>query len=45
MTVVNEIGIKLPETGSGAMIPLLLIGSFLMLSSVYLDRKLIKKGD
>ena len=45
MTVVNEIGIKLPETGSGAMIPLLLIGSFLMLSYVYLDRKLIKKGD
>ena len=43
MTVVNEIGIKLPETGSGAMIPLLLIGSFLMLSYVYLDRKLIKK--
>lgn len=45
MTVVNEVGIKLPETGSGAMIPLLLIGSFLMLSYVYLDRKLIKKGD
>ena len=43
MTVVNEVGIKLPETGSGAMIPLLLIGSFLMLSYVYLDRKLIKK--
>ena len=43
MTVVNEIGIKLPETGSGAMIPLLLIGSFLMLSYVYLDRKLIEK--
>ena len=43
MTVVNEKGIKLPETGSGAMIPLLLIGSFLMLSYVYLDRKLIKK--
>ena len=45
MIVVNEVGIKLPETGSGAMIPLLLIGSFLMLSYVYLDRKLIKKGD
>lgn len=45
MTVVNEVGIKLPETGSDAMIPLLLIGSFLMLSYVYLDRKLIKKGD
>lgn len=41
--VVNEVGIKLPETGSGAMIPLLLIGSFLMLSYVYLDRKLIEK--
>lgn len=41
--VVNDVLMKLPETGSNMMIPLLLIGSFLMLSYICLSIKSKKK--
>uniref|UniRef100_UPI0025D88643 SpaA isopeptide-forming pilin-related protein n=1 Tax=uncultured Clostridium sp. TaxID=59620 RepID=UPI0025D88643 len=43
MTVVNDVLTKLPETGSNLMIPIILMGSFLMLFSLYLSIKSNKK--
>ena len=43
MTVVNDVLTKLPETGSNLMIPIISMGSFLMLFSLYLSIKSNKK--
>lgn len=42
MKVVNRIGMKLPKTGSGLMIPILLIGVGLMSYSVFSKKKKLK---
>lgn len=39
VTIVNEIQMKLPETGSNLMFPILIVGAFLICSALFLSHK------